>query len=266
VQRQIVPELRVEAPDSFAAVAARVRTLAPAVLERLMQLVGVVDPGAPITIVLATEDLELARQTPRWIAGFARANEGLIVIFPARSLSYPYDSLDDVVRHEIAHVLIARAAGGRPVPRWFHEGLALVAERSWGVEDRTRVALALTGQRWSTVEVDAAFDGGGRKTSAAYAVSGALVRELMRRQGVEAPARILARLAAGERFEAAFVAVTNETVPSYEDRFWRTGWWSDVLSFLTSSVLLWLVVTFLGVYAIRTRRARNAARRRLWDE
>jgi hypothetical protein len=41
-------------------------------------------------------------------------------------------------------VLITRAAGGRPVPRWFHEGLAMAAERTWGFEDQARLFQELT--------------------------------------------------------------------------------------------------------------------------
>jgi hypothetical protein len=107
---------------------------------------------------------------------------------------------------------------------------------------------------------------GGRRGAAAYAVSGALVRDLMRRHGDDAPARVLARMARGEAFELAFAGATGETVRSYESRFWRASWWAEVLPLLTSSMVLWLVVTLLALYAIRTRRARNAARRKRWEE
>ena len=69
-----------------------------------------------------------------WTAGFAIGNDGLIVLFPARSPRYPHDTLEDVLRHEVAHVLIDRAARGQRVPRWFHEGLAIVVERPWRLE------------------------------------------------------------------------------------------------------------------------------------
>jgi hypothetical protein len=47
-----------------------------------------------------------------WIAGFASNGEGpekkdeMVVLFPARTPSYPNSSLEDVLRHEVAHVLI----------------------------------------------------------------------------------------------------------------------------------------------------------------
>jgi hypothetical protein len=65
-----------------------------------------------------------------------------IEIFPDRVSSYPHDSLESVVRHEIAHLALAARAGGRPLPRWFHEGVAVSVDRSWNVGTHLRLLLA----------------------------------------------------------------------------------------------------------------------------
>jgi hypothetical protein len=261
-----IPELSVEAPASLAAIAARVGRIDAGVVQNIMRFVGLSEGGSRITVVLVTEDTDIARATPRSIVGFARSRDSVIVIFPARSTSYPYDSLEDVLRHEIAHVLIARAADDRAVPRWFHEGLALAAERGWGLEDRTRVAFALSRRPWSAGELDAAFADAGGPSAAAYAVSGALVRDLIRQYGADTPARILSRMASGDQFDAAFLAVSGETVAASVAQFWRANWWSEVITFFTSSPMLWLGVTLLALYAIRTRLGRRRARRKAWEE
>jgi hypothetical protein len=55
-------------------------------------------------------------------------------------------------------VLIARAAGGQAVPRWFNEGLAMAAERGWRFEDQTRVLYKLVlGPRSSLSEMNRMF-------------------------------------------------------------------------------------------------------------
>ena len=111
-------------------------------------------------VVLAEDGSEWARQVPPWAAGFAIGEAGLVVLFPSRSPLYPHDTLEDVLRHEVAHVLISRAAAGHPVPRWFHEGLAVAVERPWDLEDRTRLASALLfGPRLGLMEIDAHFAG-----------------------------------------------------------------------------------------------------------
>lgn len=265
-QPGIGPELRIEAPEELAPIATRIARLDPATLREIVRLVGLSDAGPPITVVLAPERSDLARSTPDWIVGFARSGDSLIVLFPARSPSYPYDSLEDVLRHEVAHVLISRAAGQSEVPRWFHEGLALSAERPWGLEDRTRVVFALTRTRLSSARLDAAFNGGRGEQARAYAVSGALVRDVLRRHGRESAARLLSRMAAGDRFDDAFLRATGHTRAESEDLFWRDSWWYQAVPLLTSSVVLWIGVTFLALFAIRTRRERRAELRRRWEE
>ena len=49
-------------------------------------------------------------------------------------------TLEDVLRHEVAHVLISRAAGGRAVPRWFHEGVAMSVDAGWDLSTRSWLA------------------------------------------------------------------------------------------------------------------------------
>src|SRR5258707_1259241 len=124
--------------------------------------------------VLAAETSEWARQVPPSTAGFAVGEDNLVVLFPSRSPTYPQDTLEDVLHHEVAHVLIARAAGGRPVPRWFHEGLAMAAERTWSLEDEARQLQELTFVAPTDLDkVNALFDQDEGARIRAYTVAGA---------------------------------------------------------------------------------------------
>ena len=259
------PQIRVEAPEELSALAARLRKIDPVRFQAIATLVGLDDPGPPITVLLVPERADFARRTPRWIAGFAHGADGTVVLFPERSPSYPYDSLEDVLQHEIAHVLIVRAAAGDNVPRWFHEGLALAAERPWGLEDRARAAFAIAMRRVDAPALDRLFEGSESEVSRAYAIAGAWLRDILRRHGPTAPARILREMSTGQRFTDAYARATGETVATSSTTFWRESWWSQAVPFFTSSIVLWLGVTFLALFAIRTRRARSAARRARWD-
>lgn len=115
-----IPQLTIEAPEQLAAARIRLESFDTGRLRGVMQLVGLDAAGDPIRVVLAPEGSPLARRAPPPIAGFASLDEGLIVLFPARSPAYPHDTLEDVLHHEVAHVLISRAARGAPVPLWFH--------------------------------------------------------------------------------------------------------------------------------------------------
>lgn len=160
---------------------------------------------------------------------------------PARTGRYPDGSLVALLQHEVAHVLIARAARGGEVPRWFDEGLAMAASRDTQFGDRTRVALAvLTDSRLPLARIDATFAGGSSEVESAYALARDVVRELLERHGQDAGARILAGVARGLRFKEAFLEATGETLGTFETRYWddRT-FWDRWIPILTSSALLW---------------------------
>ena len=261
------PELIVQAPPSLARAAERVRSVEPGRLLDAMRLVGLEDPGPPIQVLLGPEGSDLA-MVPPWVAGYAFGEEGVIVLLPARSPSYPDSSLEELLRHEVAHVLVARAAGGRPLPRWFHEGLAMIAGLSWGLDDRSQLTLTLVGDGEVSLErLEQEFRGGRGDVRGAYAMAGAFANDLLRRHGDDAAARILAEVARGLSFEDAFRSATGSSLAEAERAFWRRQtFWYRWVPLLTSSVTLWLLVTLLAIWAIGKRRARNAALRRMWDE
>ena len=121
-------------------------------------------------------------------------DESLIVLFPARSPAYPDDTLEDVLHHEVAHVLMGRAARGAPLPLWFHEGLAVLAERTWRLEDQARLLRELLlVSRTPLDRVDALFAADAGSRARAYTLAAAFVRDLIRRHGGDAPANILRR-------------------------------------------------------------------------
>src|SRR5437867_1523930 len=86
------PELLIEAPDSLAPVAARVRSFDRGRLVSAMRLVGLEDPGPPIRVVLAPEGSDAARAAPDWATGYAYGPEGVVVMIPSRTYPYPYGS------------------------------------------------------------------------------------------------------------------------------------------------------------------------------
>lgn len=264
-----LPELRVEAAPSLAAAAEGVRRVDDSRLAAAMRLTGLETPGPPIHVVLAPEDSAAAEEAPPWVAGYADSAADLIVLFPERSPSYPDSSLGELVGHEVAHVLIDRAAGGGEVPRWFHEGLAMVAGGAWGLGDRTRVTLALVlGREESLEAVEAALasDDAGR-VERAYALAGAFVHDLLAGEGPDAGARILAGVAGGLGFEDAFARATGTTLARAEALFWRrSDRWYRWVPVITSSLTLWAGIVLLAVWAYRRRRARAETIRARWED
>jgi len=262
------PQLVVEAPAELTAVAEEVRSIGEGDFSAGLYITGVVGFSRPIRVVLSAENSELARGVPTWVSGFARGTDAVIVLFPARVHSYPDRNLRTLVHHEVAHVLVAQAARGRPVPRWFNEGVATVAAREWGIEDRARFAMAVLGARpHSGRDLDASFEGNGPQIMRAYALSSAFIRFIQRRYGPTAPAMVLDGVARDWSFNEAFRRATGESLAHAEQIFFEKDvFWTTWLPFLTSTGALWMAITILALVAIRRRRVRSLQMVEDWDE
>jgi len=254
--------LEVRAGEGMEGVARAIRAGDPRRFEPVMVLVGLEDAGPPILVLVAPESSQLARRTPAWISGYAVPEESFVVVFPQRAARYPIDGMEELLRHEVAHVLIERAAGGREIPRWFNEGVATVAGERWSVGDRSMVTLTLArGGEMSFARVEEMFGEGEPSVGRAYALSGAFVNDLLRREGTDAVSGVLARVKEGAPFEYAFVRVTGKTIQRAEREFWRRRtFWNRWIPLLTSSVVLWGTITLLAMWATAARLRRDRAR------
>lgn len=266
--RAAPPRLVVEAPESLSGAARFVGDEDPAGFLPAMDLLGLTDAGEPIRVVVSGEGSPEARSAPGWASGFARPAESTVVLFPSRTISYPDDGLGELLRHEVAHVLLHRAAGGRAVPRWFSEGLAVVASRPATLEDRTRVAAAsLFGPAVGVAQLDRLFLAGEADVHRAYALSTAFFRHLLGEHGTTFPARVLDRVREGRPFDAALESAMGAPLPFVEHAFWhRQRSWDRWLVFLSSTAALWAGVTVLGVLAAVRRRRRDARILASWAE
>lgn len=261
------PPLRIQADPTSRSAAAHLAALPPDTFSFVIHLTGATDMS-PVRVIVAGETTELARSTPAWIAGFAEGSASTIVVFPGRASSYPNNGLDELIRHEMSHILTWRAANGRDVPRWFNEGLAMTAGRSWSLDDRRRLTLALvTGSPIGMPEVNRAFLLGEVPAGRAYAISEAFVRDVMKRHGEDVPRSILEGVSRGLSFGQAFERATGEPLARAESVFWKhLTLWDRWIPIVTSSLVLWILIALLALLATGRRRARDAAIRRRWAE
>ncbi|MFQ5992055.1 MAG: peptidase MA family metallohydrolase [Nitrospiraceae bacterium] len=260
--------LHIEAPEPLAPLVARLNRADPAMFGSAMRLTGLVDPGATIRVMLAEGGSPLARQVPPWVSGYALGPQGMIVLIPSRVMSYPHTSLEALLTHEVAHILVARAANQQPVPRWFDEGLAMAAAHRWGLEDRGRFIWAMASRtQVSFDELNGLFRQDEASVQRAYVLAGAVVRDLIHTAGQDAPGAILDLMSKGVSFSDAFTRVTAMSIGDAERVFWRQQtMWSRWVPVLTSTAMLWLGITLLAVYAYRRRRKRALAIQQQWDE
>src|SRR5437867_13257360 len=199
------PKLEIEAPTELDPVRNRLQSIPPGRFADIAEFLGLIDPGPVIQVKLATETSDVARVVAPWISGFAAGESNLVVVFPARSPGYPDNTLEDVLRHEVAHILIWRASAGRAVPRWFNEGLAMEVERARRFQDQTQLLYQLiTGGRTDLAHLDRLFSGGQNEQTRAYALAGSFVHDLVQEHGHTAYREILMRIRRGVTFDMAF--------------------------------------------------------------
>lgn len=261
-------ELLVEAPPGLAAAAARIERLESERLLQLMRFVGLDRPGGPIRVVLEPAGSEIDKTTPPWVAGFAYGSLGTVVLFPERAPPYPYGSFDELVLHELAHVFAARAAGFQELPRWFSEGLAMVAAGSWGIDDRGWLTLAAVVDPETPIAgLEQMFEGGRGRRARAYALAGAFVRDLQQHKGPDTVAEILSRRRLGLPFDEAFRRTVGADPETAASAFWRRySVWYRWVPLLTSSLTLWLGITGLALWAAVRKRRRRELIEAMWEE
>lgn len=250
---ELAEDLRARSRDEFR----RLENLTGATLEE------------PVELVLYDRDSEESARVPSWIAGYTVRDQRTAVLFPHRANTYPNDGFEELLRHELMHVLIDRAARGADVPRWFHEGLATAGSANWSTRDRALMTMnMLTADEMSLDAIEAAFHSSDpSRIRGAYAASFAFIRFVMAESGPEAPSRILRELARGSSFEQSYSSATGSTLRQAETRFLRQrNFWNRWVPLLTSSIFLWFIITLLALLAFRRKRRRNQRVLDEWEE
>lgn len=255
-------EMVVNAPPGLADTAARVKAIDSGSLARSLSRAGLELPPK-VNVFLVQDDDPGARTVPGWIVARAFGVD-TIVIFPRRIRSYPYDSLESVVLHEMVHLSLTSRAGGRPLPRWFHEGVAVSVESGWGIGSQARLLFAAArGPGIDDVTKLFASEAAPENTTA-YLLSAALIEDVRRRHGLAVPGAIAARVARGDAFDAAFRAETGETVDAAAAQAWRVYRGLRWVPIVTSATGLWgwILVLACVAFVVQLRRRR----RKRWEE
>lgn len=265
---KVVPSLMFESPKELESLVQRLQQIESKQYQAIIDLVGLNQPGGPIRVILAPDKSDLAKRVPEWVVGYAMGESSTVVLLPDRVANYPYDSLEGVLLHEVGHILTHRAAGGRDVPRWFDEGLAMIAGRTWDVEERARLVWAMvSGHQVSFDELNGWFLSDAPSAKRAYVIAHALTLDLIDRTSPNFPKQLLAKVASGLSFQDAFAQTTFMTLPHAEAKFWtQQTVWTRWVPVATSSGMLWVLVTLLVFYAARRQKKRAVAIQKRWEE
>jgi hypothetical protein len=234
------------------------------------ELAGDVDDTLRVTFVEHAGRVAEASGMPHWVAGVAHPPSGEIIIARHGPDGAP-TNLEELLRHEMAHVVLHRAVDGHEVPRWFHEGVAEAYNGTLSFGRSQTLAAAVFGPGVPDLErLEQGFHGSdGPQVAVAYAAARDLVEHL---RGYDATGmrlrQVLTELRAGRRFEVAFIRAYGVSLEELVAE-WRRGlpgrfiWYPLAAS---GGLPFILVAPLVAIAWLRRRRKVRRAYQRLAHE
>lgn len=268
------PYATVYAAEADAATALHLSRYVAASLPRVAEEMGLpIGNRVHIFVAPSQEDFFALQpgSAPDWADGTAYPHRGLVFLRAPRVRAGSAEPLEQVLDHELAHILLGRAFGARPVPRWLQEGVAQLVAREYTMELTDRIGAGMFGDDLlSLEELTAGFPADPLRAQLAYAQSADFVAFLINQHGQEALHGIIREMAGGTTFAAAVRATTGVSIDTI-DAQWRQR--------LAGSEMLWLRplvsdtmilsvagMAFMGLGALALRRRRQQLREMGDDE
>jgi hypothetical protein len=260
----------VHGPWAEPGVVLRLANHAATALPRLAARLGV-RPTGPIDVyLLPSEEAFHAVQpgrTPDWADGTAWPAHGLIFLKSPTIRPGTAAPLEQVLEHELVHVLLGQEFGTRPVPRWLQEGMAqfYAGEATW----ERAIALARNDfglEPMPLASITGGFPADPVRAQLAYAQSADFVSWLHARGGEDSLRALVRQLAAGASTSDAVQLAAGLTLEQ-ADAAWRetqpatVGWYRWV----TNPALWWGAAAGFLAMAVWRRRTRAQLKLERWD-
>jgi hypothetical protein len=198
--------------------------------------------------------------SPEWAVGLSLSNRSVVIIQMKAAPGTDANEFEKTFHHELIHVALDRAAGGARLPRWFHEGFAIMHADEWSAERSEMLSRsAAQGALMSFDDLTFVFPEHHNSVSLAYAQSFHFVREWKTRYGSDVYAKVLKRVRSGESFQKSFRNVTDDSLVVAEARWFqqlKSG--STMWSMFNDGALVFFGASILFLVAWWLRRNRNA--------
>lgn len=196
-------------------------------------------------------------QLPEWGVGAALpAKRRVVLRFTGAERERA--ELDRVMKHELAHVMLAQACADQPVPRWFDEGVAMSVSEPVKAAHVWTLARAVMGEGLvPLVKLERGFPRSESLARLAYAQGRDAIRFIEERWGHEAVVWMFRDLSNGSDFADALRRNTG-----FSPVIFGLAWERDAkerygpLGLLHDSAALWVVVAVAVVIGGIVRRRR----------
>ena len=196
---------------------------------------------------------------PKWAVGLSFSGQYEIIV--AHGGQRPPQEVMNTFAHELAHVAVDHARQEQPVPRWFHEGMAVMMAQEWTAERSEQLARAAAAGTLSDFQdLWRTFPAHHQSASIAYDQSFHFVRWLQNEYGSDLFAKVMREIRQGASFKAALEEQTGARFADMEARWHEslsgsTTFWSilrdETLIFFGAGVL------FIIAYLVARRRRRR---------
>jgi len=188
---------------------------------------------------------------PPWADAVAYPEIGLILLSLTTGTGVSRPPLGQVLRHEISHLLLRRAAGHNELPKWFVEGVAIVqAQEASLARFRLLAGAVISGRLLSLSQMRRTYPRREWEINLAYAQAAELVSELVEKRGGWGPVRqLLKKVRSGVSFYAAFAMIYGESAGAFAYK-WSTNLKKrlNILPVISGSAFLWTLMAFLLIW------------------
>lgn len=236
-------------------------------LPRLAETLGVPLGTRVHVFVAATDDEFRAMQPgrpPEWADATAWPESATVFLRAPRARGPGARPLEQVLDHELTHVLIGRAFAPHQAPRWLHEGVAQVMAGEHDPSTVERLAKGAFTGLFTLPELHQGFPRDPQGALLAYAQSADFVSWYQAEYGDEALREIIRVLASGRTIEAAVYQSSGDSLTAVDEAYreqraqaplWLTGGTAvDMLWWATG------VLAIVAVVVVRVRTRRRFAR------
>ncbi len=212
--------------------------------------------------VRLTRDLACADESAPgadWVAGAAWPARAYVVVRAGGDVG-AVEPVRRVLRHELAHLALHDATGGR-ASRWLSEGYAQLAAGEWGNAQAWTLRLEFLRGRVSLEDLSLGFPAHQEGAAAAYLLSYTAVQQLLQMGGEPGLRALFEGMAGGARFDSALRTVYGLTENQFEERWGRAvSSRYGVLYVLSRAAVFWIAMTLLLLWVGGRRRRRDRSK------
>jgi hypothetical protein len=223
---------------------------------------------SPLKIIYYTKSHahEMGFVLPEWGGGGAIGDS--LIIIPVDFKPFLEQSFRQITVHEIVHIILARAYPSFAVPRWFHEGAAMLLSGELSFEENAIVSKAIfLGRLMPLTAIDSVNGFKRNRADLAYSQSHLAALFLVEQYGMTVLSDILRGARKSKDFKAGMLDAIGLTMREFEEmveKYIASRY--RFVFFVTDSYMWWALIVLLFIVGFIATTIRNRKRAAAMEE